>query len=352
MNTKFGQLRPEAPLSARGGVGQKTVLDYRARPHAARAEAQANRDLLHVIADVQGRFIAGSDTSALFDGLLADLLRLTSSEYGFISQVLFEVDGTPYLETRDLTDRAWDEETRERFRRLYRFFNRVVASRAVVISNDPAHDLWTSRSLFSRPDLRSFLGVPLMRGGTLLGVAGIVNRNGGYDDRLVAYLKPFLSTCANLIEAHQANVERDELERTRQVGDARNRAIVDTALDGILTLNEHGIIDHVNPAIERMLDQPAAALIDTHVGGVIPEFGPHEAGVGGPDSGMAIEARVLGPARHVLALRADGTTLRLEVLFSEMEMVGRKMFIGILRGAPVDGGSVSTSEQSGNRRWL
>src|SRR6185295_1251767 len=104
---------------------ERPVSDYRVKPHAARAQAQADRELLSVISDVQGRFIAGSDTSELFDCLLADLLRLTSSEYGFISEVLFEVDGTPYLETRDLTDAAWTEESRQRFRGLSRFFNRV-----------------------------------------------------------------------------------------------------------------------------------------------------------------------------------------------------------------------------------
>jgi len=268
---------------------ERPASNYRARPHAARAEAQADRELLSVISGVQSRFIAGSDTSELFDCLLADLLRLTSSEYGFISEVLFEVDGTPYLETRDLTDMTWTEETRQRFRSLYRFFNRVVASRVPLISNDPARDLRTSRSSPGRPGLRAFLGLPLVRGGILLGVAGIVNRSGGYDEALVTFLEPFLATCANLIDAHRADENRRELEQARHDSEARIRAIVETALDGILTLDEHGVIDHVNPAVERMFDRPAAALVRTHISDLIPAFSPssarHEPAVGEREDG-------------------------------------------------------------------
>jgi len=296
-----------------------------------RAEAHADRELLRVISDVQSRFIAGSDTSELFDCLLADLLRLTASEYGFISEVLFEVDGTPYLETRDLTDTTWSDTTRQRFRSLYRFFNRVVASRAPLISNDPARDLRTNRFSPGRPGLQAFLGLPLVRGGTLLGVAGIVNRPGGYDQALVAYLEPFLATCANLIEAHRADLERRESEQARHDGEARIRAIVETALDGILALDEHGRIDHVNPAVERMFARPASALVNAHVSVLIPAFGLAGRSAAGSGSCLSVGAAVLGPTREVVALRADGTTFPLEVAFSAMQIGGRQMYTGILR---------------------
>src|SRR5262245_21528791 len=88
----------EARAADPARAGQQRSRLETAQAGAAPADAQADRELLRVISDAQSRFIAGSDTSELFDCLLADLLRLTSSEYGFISEVLFEVDGTPYLE--------------------------------------------------------------------------------------------------------------------------------------------------------------------------------------------------------------------------------------------------------------
>src|SRR5262249_24110025 len=45
----------------------------------------------------------------------------------------------------------------------------------------------------------------------------------------------------------------------------------------------------------------------------------------------ATVAAVLGPTRDVVVLRADGSTLPLEIVFSEMSLEGRRMFTGILR---------------------
>src|SRR4029077_18186258 len=91
---------------------------------------------------------------------------------------------------------------------------------------------------------------------------------------LADYLQPFLQTCANLIEAHRAEQRRRDSEHARLESEARMRAIVDTALDGILTIDEQGMIDRVNPAIERMFDRPACDLLQTHVTALIPTLAP------------------------------------------------------------------------------
>jgi PAS domain S-box-containing protein len=291
-------------------------------------EPNAAAELLHVISSAQSRFIAGSDAGELFDNLLADLLRLTRSEYGFVGEVCLEIDGTPYLETRDLTDTAWTEETRRRYRGLTRFFNRVLYKRASIISNDPLRDLRNGRGLGG---LRSFLGLPLMRGSTLVGIAAIANRPGGYDQSLVSFLEPFLATCASLIEAHRADHRRREVEQAVLDSEARIRAIVDTASDAIVTIDERGIIERVNPAGETMFGYAASELVNTHVDALVATQLPGDAeGVMSGRFGSIAEVN-LGLRREVVVRRKDGSTLPAEAVFNEMRIGNRQMLTGILR---------------------
>jgi len=193
------------------------------------------RRLLESIAGAQQRFFAEKSPTRAFDGLLADLLAITESEYGFIGQVLREPDGAPFLRMQSITDIAWNEETRRmlaargpdglEFHNLATLFGVALSSGKPVISNDPAHDPRRGGLPSGHPPLRAFLGLPLFAGGELVGMAGLANRAGGYDEALVAELEPFSVTCASLVVAR-----REGLERAAAVAGLRHRV----ALDGLL----------------------------------------------------------------------------------------------------------------------
>jgi signal transduction histidine kinase len=61
--------------------------------------------------------------------------------------------------------------------------------------------------------IETFLGLPVYHAGAeLVGVVGLVNRPGGYNDRIIEYLRPLLATGAAIIKAHRSNVERRQAE--------------------------------------------------------------------------------------------------------------------------------------------
>lgn len=112
--------------------------------------------------------------------------------------------------------------------------------------------------------------------------------------------------------------------------EARLRAVVDTAVDSIITIDERGIIDSVNPATERMFGFGRDELVGRNVSMLMPEpyRSEHDAYVG--RYLRTGEARIIGIGREVVGLRKDGSTFPLDLSVSEFRVGGRRMFTGVI----------------------
>jgi PAS domain S-box-containing protein len=239
----------------------------------ARREEELRRShaLLDAIAEIQSLFIRDAKSRELFDAVLAILLRITDSGYGFVGEVLYADDGAPYLRTFSLTNIAWNEETRAlykkyeqtglEFRNLDTLFGVSLRSGETVISNDPASDPRSSGRPEGHPPLDSYLGMPVFAGGGMVGLIGLANRPGGYDQALVEYLHPLASTCGHIIEAFRGERERrqavDALHETLALQDA----ILRGAGHAIISTDMVGTILTFNPAAARMLGYQPDELI-------------------------------------------------------------------------------------------
>ena len=116
-----------------------------------------------------------------------------------------------------------------------------------------------------------------------------------------------------------------------QEGEARLRAVVDTAADGIITINHRGLIEAVNPAAERLFGYRRDELIGTNVAQLMPSPDRER-----HDQYLARylrtgEARIIGIGREVTGQRKDGTTLPLSLSIGEFTLDGGRFFTGILR---------------------
>ena len=110
----------------------------------------------------------------------------------------------------------------------------------------------------------------------------------------------------------------------------RLRSVVETAADGIITINERGIIDSINPAGARMFGYQPYELIGRNVSCLMPS--PHAEEHDGYLARYLRtgEAHIIGIGRELLALRREGSTFPMRLAVSEMNQSGRRCFTGII----------------------
>ena len=140
------------------------------------------QQLQEAITLAQANFIRDTEMRGAFDGLLKDLLALTDSEYGFLSEVLYGPEGKPYLKTYAITDIAWNAETRlfydthveqgMEFHNLNTLFGRAVLTREPVIANEAPSDPRRGGLPAGHPALNAFLGLPIFLEGRMVAMLG------------------------------------------------------------------------------------------------------------------------------------------------------------------------------------
>lgn len=121
-------------------------------------------------------------------------------------------------------------------------------------------------------------------------------------------------------------------ERAYQRSESRLRAVVDHAVDGIITINANGIIEQVNPACERIFGYSAAEMVGRNVKMLMPEpyHGEHDHYIARHrDTG---EARIIGTAgREVSGRRRDGSVFPVDLSISAMRFSDGAHYCGVVR---------------------
>lgn len=297
--------------------------------------------LLTAITRAQSQFVLSRDARTVFDGMLEALLNLTASEYGFIGEVFHDDDGSPFLKTHAITNIAWNEETQQlydenieqglEFRNLNTLFGSVITTGSVVIANDPANDRRRGGVPKGHPPLNAFLGLPFYHRDTLIGMVGIANREEGYEQDLADALQPFLTTCTNIILGLRARSSQETIERTLRESEARGRAILNTAVDAIITIDHAGRIESCNRAASQIFGYGTNELVSKNVKELMP-MGHSEKHDGYIRNYMRSgRARIIGVGRELLARRRDGSEFPIELTVNEIKLEGRRLFVGMLR---------------------
>ena len=217
----------------------------------------ASRMLAH-IAHIHRQTIVEQSPVKALNLVLQALLDLTQSQFGFVGEVLHDDDGKPFLRSYAVTNIGWNEEMRalyERyitvgldFRNLNTLFGKVLRTRETLLANDPANHPDAGGLPPGHPPLNSFAGIVINVGDEMVGMCGLANRPGGYDEALVELIRPIVSAAGMMIGGLRVMRDLDAV-RTRAEGESSLRkAMVEAAGECVVIVDADGRIIEFNPA--------------------------------------------------------------------------------------------------------
>ncbi len=127
--------------------------------------------------------------------------------------------------------------------------------------------------------------------------------------------------------------EREATHEALVASEATMKAVVGGAAEGVITINEDGIVESFNAAASSIFDYAEKEVIGQNINILMPEafriaHDEHLKRYLETD-----EKHVLCSTREVEGRHSDGTTFPIDISVSEVELPNRRIFMGIMRDA-------------------
>lgn len=266
----------------------------------ARAEAalQRNRDQLAAVSRLQDGFIRAPDSPRVFDALLAALQDMTGSAGGVLGEVVYDAHGAPSFRLHAPADAA------PLVRRVDALLRAVMDGAAPLIVNDPEPDA-------GGMPLRAFLGLPIRHGDALVGVVGLVDRDGGFEVSQAEDLAPLLSGYGQIIMARRAEQGRRSAEQSLRESEQRFRRLADTVPVFIWLADAGGRVTYANDTWRVFMGRAHSAQL-----GPFPDEALH------PDDAPRVRATLADAVRAGRPFRVDCRVLRHDGEFRHLAITG------------------------------
>lgn len=111
----------------------------------------------------------------------------------------------------------------------------------------------------------------------------------------------------------------------------RLRAILETAVEGIVTIDERGIIESMNAAAVGIFGYKPSEVIGKNVNVLMPSPYHEQHDKYLANYRHTGKAQIIGIGREVSGRRKDGTTFPMDLSVSEVKLADRRLFTGFVR---------------------
>ncbi len=206
----------------------------------------------------------------------------------------------------------------------------ILHDDAFIVEDTAADPRFSDNPLVTgAPYIRFYAGMPLhgphgYRIGTLCLIDPAPRTFDAADVAALADLGMLAEAELNTRELSQAVIHA-------KANEARLRAILDNVVEGIITIDERGTIETINPAAVRIFGYAADQVIGHNIKMLMPEpyHGEHDGYLN--NYRQTGNPKVIGIGREVFGRRKDGAIFPLDLAVSEMLLNGRRAFSGIVR---------------------
>ncbi|MDH3602515.1 MAG: PAS domain S-box protein [Candidatus Tectomicrobia bacterium] len=125
--------------------------------------------------------------------------------------------------------------------------------------------------------------------------------------------------------------EKERYHAGLRDAEARTRAIIDTAVEGIITIDAQGRVETFNPAAERIFGYGIDEVVGQNVAMLMPSPYREE-----HDAYLARylrtgEAKIIGIGREAVGQRKNGTMFPVDLAVSAVHVGGQQLFTGMVR---------------------
>jgi len=306
-------------------------------------EQNTSYQLIQAVQEIQFEFIRMSDKPEFFPSLLAHILQLTQSEFGFIADVHYQY-GRQYLKSLAISDFASMEVSCElnendapgvlEFHDLSALVCQPLLTKRPVMTKSPEIQPHAIGLPQGYPVLHSYMGIPLMHGDDVMGVIGLANRPGNYSDETLNYYDILWQSAANIIYAYRTEKAREQMQQ--KLSDRENflSALFENVFDSIISIDEHGVITDCNSATSRMFGYDRNELVSKNIKLLMPEpfRGMHDFYLENRKKKPKSASNIIMKSRELVAISRDGEYIPIELSVSELYGTnGPSRYIGVIR---------------------
>src|SRR6266545_3069429 len=125
--------------------------------------------------------------------------------------------------------------------------------------------------------------------------------------------------------------ERKRAEEALRESEQRMRAILETAVEGIITIDERGIVESINPSACRIFGYSPEEIIGRNVSMLMPspDREKHDGYIA--NYLRTGQAKIIGIGREVIGERKDGSVFPMDLSIGEVRLGTRRLFTGFVR---------------------
>ncbi len=223
-----------AQAGRRTGV-VSTLTDVTAQRNA-QAELVPATEALKQLREIQSLFIEGAPTERACQTLLGLFLEATGSSYGFIAELWPEGGSASFLahavlssdcpeETQPLNDTG----TGLGLGPLSpgAFFETAAEAGAPRFANPATPEDLARSHLPNAPAIQNVVAIPIIVGGHVIGLVGLANRTGHYDEGVVSRCGLTAATCGQILSAIRLERERWQAQEDLRASEERYDLVLD-----------------------------------------------------------------------------------------------------------------------------